>query len=304
MDLLQLLGWLFSNGLVIPMANILVFLTKASFGSYGIAIIIFTLIMRAVTWPLTRQQLHSTRAMQAIQPRVSEIQKKYKDPKRRQEEQMKLYREAGINPLGCIWPMLVQMPVWFGLYQAIRLTLGSSPESLLSLSQKLYPWPYLQSAIPLEDHFLWMNMANPDPTMIMAILVGGTMWIQQRMTTPPQTGGDPQQQQMNSTMLIMMPLMFAFFTLQFPSGLALYWVATNIVSIVLQYFYIGPENVEWKRIFTFSMNPGAPPAAKQTDDTAKAQQDAGSEGPAETEVEKPAPRRRRRRRRGRRTRRR
>lgn len=303
MDLLQLIGWLFTNGLVIPMTNFLVLLSRLSFGSFGIAIIIFTLIMRAFTWPLTQRQLQASRAMQVVQPQIQALQKKYKDPKRRSEETMKIYKEAGMNPLGCIWPMLVQFPIWIALFQAIRFTLGSSPESLLSLSQRLYPWSFLRTAAPLEDQFLWMDMGQPDPTFIMAILVGASMWVQQRMMTPMNPSADPQQQQMNQTMMWMMPLMFAFFTLQFPSGLALYWVATNIVSVILQYFYLGPSNVSWRRIF--SLSPAPAPAAAPAN-SAKQEPEATSEDgevsageDEEVDVGERVRRRRRRRRRGR-----
>src|SRR3989304_1512685 len=114
------------------MTTFLVLLARLSFGSFGVAIIIFTLVMRAITWPLTQQQLRASRAMQAVQPRIQEIQKKHKDPRRRSEETMKVYRETGFSPVGCIWPMLVQFPIWIALYQAIQFTLGSTPENLLS----------------------------------------------------------------------------------------------------------------------------------------------------------------------------
>ena len=302
MDLFELIGWLWTNGLVIPMTNLLVLLARLSFGSFGIAIIIFTLFMRAVTWPLTRQQLQASRAMQAANPKIHEIQKKYKDPKRRSEETMKVYREAGFSPLGCLWPMLVQFPIWIALFQSIRFTLGSTPESLLGLSQRLYPWDYLTTSVPLENQFLWMDMGQPDGTLLMAVLVGASTWVQQRMTTPVTASADPQQQQMNNTMMFMMPLMFAFFTLQFPSGLALYWVATNVVGVVLQYFYQGGD-IDWKRIV--SITPAPAPAAQDS----KQQQQEAAGGESEDGVDEPggepaaaAPKRRRRRRRGRRRR--
>ena len=295
MDLLDVIGWLFTNGLIIPMTNVLVLLSRVSFGSFGIAIIIFTLIMRALTWPLTQKQLHSTRAMQVVQPRMQEIQKKHKDPKRRSEETMKLYREAGVNPLGCIWPMLVQFPIWIALYQSIRFTVGSTPENLLDLSQRLYAWSFLRTAAPLETHFLGMDMGANSP-LIMAILVGGSMWVQQRMMSPTNPSADPQQQSMNNMMLWMMPLMFGYFTLNFPSGLALYWVATNIVSIVLQYFYLGPKQVSWRRIFALS--PAAAPVARSVREDPQVAQPNAEEEEA-SGLEDPIRRRRRRRRRGR-----
>lgn len=262
MDALEIIGWLWDYGLVIPMINFLVLIAALAFGSFGIAIIIFTLLMRAITWPLTRQQLRAAKAMQAVQPRIVEIQKKYKDPKRRSEETMKLYREAGFNPAGCIWPMLVQMPILFALYQAIRFTLGETPEALLDLSQRLYPVPFLRTAVPLENHFLWMDLGQPDSTLIMAVLVGASTFVQQRMTTPTSASADPQQQSVNQTMMWMMPLMFAFFTLQFPSGLALYWTATNVVGIAMQYFYQGPSNFSWRKIVSIGPLAAPTPAAR------------------------------------------
>ena len=292
MDLFQVIGWLWTYGLAIPMTNCLVLLARLSFGNFGAGIILFTLLMRGLTWPLTRQQLQASRMMADVQPRIQAIQKQHKDPKRRSEETMKLYREAGVSPLGCVLPMLVQFPIWIALYQAIRFTLGNTPENVLSLSQRLYPWSYLRTAIPLNNRFLWMNLAQPDTTLIMAVVVGVSAFLQQRMTMPMRANADPQQQQVNNTMLWMMPMMFAFFTLQFPSGLALYWVATNVVGIVLQYFYQGPSQFNWRQIFSLrpTAQPSAPSALRPAE-TSNAEEKAPDEtGPAK---------RKRRRRRGR-----
>lgn len=304
MDFFQLISWLWTHGLVVPMTNMLILLARIAGGNFGIAIIIFTLIMRGATWPLTRQQLKASRAMQASQPRIQQIQKQYKDPRRRSEETMKVYREAGFSPLGCIWPMLVQFPIWIALYQTIRFTLGTTPENLLSLSQRLYPWEFLRTSVPLENHFLWMDMGKPDSTLIMAVLVGGSTWVQQRMTTPTTASADPQQQSVNNTMLFMMPLMFAFFTLQFPSGLALYWVSTNVVGIVMQFFYQGPSEFDWRRIFTLTPTPAATQQAATQQKQLEAAEENSNEGEdgAETEAVVPANKPRRRRRRGRRRR--
>ncbi len=300
MDLFQIIGWLWSHGLVIPMTNFMVLVARLSFGNFGMAVIIFTLLTRALTWPLTRQQLQASRKMQEIQPKVQALQKTHKDPRRRSEETMKLYKEAGVSPLGCVWPMLVQFPIWIALYQSIRFTLGATPENLIDLSQRLYPWSFLRTAVPLDKHFLWLDLGKPDSTLIMAVLVGASAWIQQKMTTPMSASQDPQQTQMNQTMLIMMPLMFAMFTLQFPSGLALYWLATNVVSIVLQYFYMG-RKFEFKQLFTFA--PAPAPAAKQSEPEL-ARKPAKQEAPQEEAepVGAEPERRRRRRRRGRRRR--
>lgn len=304
MDLFQLIGWVWTHALVIPMTNFLVLIARLCFGYFGIAIIVFTLLSRAATWPLTRKQLQATKGMQAAQPRIQAIQKTHKDPKRRSEETMKVYRELGINPLGCVWPMLIQFPIWIALYQSIRFTLGVTPESLLDLSGRLYPWEFLRTAPPLTNTFLWLDLSKPDGTFIMAILVGGSAWLQQKMATPTPTATmDPQQQQMNQTMLFMMPLMFAFFTLQFPSGLALYWVSTNIVSIVLQYFYMG-RIVNWRQVFSLSPAPAPAAVSKSAERSPKPSKEVAPEEDDEVvaEVADDATRRRRRRRGGKRRR--
>jgi YidC/Oxa1 family membrane protein insertase len=175
--------------------------------------------------------------MQLLQPRIQELQKKYaKDQRKLQQEMMKVYKEAGINPLGCLWPMLIQLPIWIALYQSIMQAMAATPESLLSLSQHLYHWAAVGQAVPLNDHFLWLRLSQ-NGDIILAVLVGGTMWIQQKMVTPPPA--DPRQQTMTSMTTLMMPLMFGFFTLSFPSGLALYWVVSNIIGIIIQYFVSG-----------------------------------------------------------------
>jgi len=288
------MGELFHLVLVDPMSNALVFMSRIFFNNFGLAIIALTVVLRGLTWPLTHSQLKSTRAMTTLQPKIQEIQKKYNDPKRRSEETMKLYREAGVNPLGCLLPMLVQFPIWIALYQSIRFVLGETPESLLSLSQRLYPWSYLQDGVPLEKHFLWLNLAHPN--FVLAVLVGLSMFVQQRVTTP-QRALDPQQQQTQSMMLWMMPLMFGYISLSVPSGLALYWFVSNIEQLGLQYMYMGPSRVSWRRLLWMEETSAKTPRASVTSsgdgDGAESAQDDGP--PAATSDE-----RRRRRRRGRR----
>jgi YidC/Oxa1 family membrane protein insertase len=221
-----------------PVLNVLVALTQLVGGDFGLAIIALTVIVRLISWPLTKRQLNSTKAMQEMQPKVQELQKKYgKNKEKLQQEMMKLYKEAGINPLGCIWPMLIQFPIWIALYQAIMSALATTPESLLGIAQRLYSWGIVNQAIPLSSRFLWLDLSQPDPYFILAILVGGTMWAQQKMTTAPAV--DPRQQSTNRMMTLMMPLMFGFLTLMFPSGLALYWAVSNIIGIITQYFVTG-----------------------------------------------------------------
>jgi YidC/Oxa1 family membrane protein insertase len=245
------LSFIWNQVLIDPMTNALIVLSNICFGSFGFSIIIFTILMRGITFPLTLKQLRSSRAMSAIQPRMQEIQKKYKDPKRRSEETMKLYREAGVNPLGCLLPMVVQMPIWFALYRVIQVTLGSTPESLITLSHRLYPWSYVQHAVPLSDRFLGLDLAQGN--LPLALLVGAGMYVQQKLSTPPPM--DERQQSMNSTMMWMMPLMFTYFAINFPSGLAIYWFVSSVVSIVLQYIYVGSNQLTWRSLFSLKPAP-------------------------------------------------
>ncbi len=222
-----------------PLINVLIVLSDYLFNSLGLTIIVLTIVVRALMYPLTQKQLQASKAMQSIQSEVAELRKKYaKDRQRLAQEQMKLYKQSGMNPAGCMLPMLVQMPVWIALYQAIIRVLAVAPEGFLNLSHHLYSsWPMVFSLVPLASRFLWLDLAVPDRTMILPILVGGTMWMQQKMMTAPTP--DPQQRAQSQMMLWMMPLMFAFLTMSFPSGLALYWVASNVISIVTQYFITG-----------------------------------------------------------------
>lgn len=221
-----------------PVLNSLIALCTMLANNFGLAIIVLTIAVRLVLFPLTVRQTKSTKAMQTLQPKMQELQKKYgRNQQKLKQETMKLYKEGGINPLGCIWPMLIQFPIWIALYQSIMQALAATPENLLSLSGHLYSWTAVSQAVPLNEHFLWLKLSKPDPNMILAIVVGGTMWVQQKMVTPPPT--DPKQQSMTSMTTLMMPLMFGMLTLSFPSGLALYWAVSNIIGIVVQYFVGG-----------------------------------------------------------------
>jgi YidC/Oxa1 family membrane protein insertase len=221
-----------------PVLNVLVALSHLLSGSFGLAIIALTIIVRLISWPLTRRQLRSSKAMQDMQPKIQELQKKYgKNQQKLQQEMMKLYKEAGVNPLGCLWPMLVQFPIWIALYQAIVRALATTPDNLLDLAHRLYSWDIVNQAIPLSSKFLWLDLGQPDPYWILAIIVGGTMWVQQKMTQAPAV--DAAQQSTSRMITLMMPLMFGFLTLWFPSGLALYWAVSNIIGIVAQYFVTG-----------------------------------------------------------------
>lgn len=219
-----------------PMLNFLVLMSKYFLGSFGIAVIVLTIIIRLLMFPLTMKQLQSSKAMQAIGPKMKDLQKKYaKDQQKLNQEVMKMYKEEGINPLGCAFPMLVQFPIWIALYQSVIQALAYTPENLLGLSKQLYSSAVIREALPLNHHFLWLDLTKGD--IFMAILTVASMWALQKMSTQPST--DPQQQSMNRIMLWVLPLMFGLFSLTLPSGLSLYWVVSNIISMVLQYRVTG-----------------------------------------------------------------
>ena len=225
-----------------PMLNFMILVSNALFNNFGLAIIVLVIVVRLLMTPLTLRQIHHTRAMSAMGPKIKELQKKYgKDKKKLQQEMASVYKESGVSPMGCLGPMMLQLPIWIALYRSILGAVATTPEALLGLSGQLYSLSAIHQAVPLNPNFLWLNLAQPDVPpngyFILPILVAASMWVLQKMSTAPSP--DQQQQSMNKMMIWMMPLMFAFFTLAFPSGLALFWVVSNIIGTITQYFITG-----------------------------------------------------------------
>jgi YidC/Oxa1 family membrane protein insertase len=219
-----------------PMTNVLIVLTDVLFNNFGLAIIALTLIVNAAMIPLTLKQTRASKAMQELQPKLAELKKKYaKDKEKLAREQMNLYKESGVSPAGCLLPLLIQMPIWIALFQSIMRVLAVIPENLAGLSNYLYSWPMVYTTLPLNNHFLWLNLATGD--IFLALLVGASMWVQQKMVQAPTV--DPSQKTQSSLMLWIMPIMFAWLTLSFPSGLALFWVTSNLFRIGVQYWIGG-----------------------------------------------------------------
>jgi len=268
-----------------PLINVLLLMNILVAGQFGLAIILFTLILRLATIPFTIRQLESTKAMQSMQPLQAEIQKKYKDPKRRQEELMKLYKEHNINPLGCFMPFLIQIVVFMGLYRALVYTVGGSPESLVGLSQGLYPLGILQNQIPLNQHFLWMSLGHPDTLFIVPLTVGISTYVQQRLSITPNASAQQQQQQQMMTW--MMPMLLMFITLQLPSGVGVYWVVSNVFSLFASYYVYGKRVLSWKQLLPITMPETTAPAARPRKSERKA--DIEAEDVAETDANKHEP---------------
>jgi YidC/Oxa1 family membrane protein insertase len=243
------------------MLNGLLFLYQLLFHNFTLAILVFTLLIRLITYPLTYQQQKATRKMTELQQSDSwkKMQEKFKNDKEKlAQEQMKLYQEAGANPFGACLPTLIQFPVLIGLYQSIQQAMAASPVQLFDLSRHIYPFlPNAASLIPIENRFLWLNLGLPDQLFILPILVAVSMYFQSKMITPPATG-DPSAAQMSQSMTLTMPLMFGWFSLSFPSGLSIYFIISNLIGIAQTAL---TQPVNWKNVFSFSLGGPAPAAA-------------------------------------------
>jgi len=233
--------------LAYPMANLILLLYNLLGQSTVAAIAVLTLLINLLLLPLTLSQQRSARKMQEFQPQLQKLQKKYaNDRERLAQEQMKLYQEAGINPMAGCLPLLIQMPIWFGLIGAIRYCIPSTPLEMLRFSQHIYQWiPGVVGLVPLQSTFLGMDLGRP-PSMdqwwsySLPILVFATSWFQQKLLTPP-TASDDQSQaaSMSKQMQIMMPFMMMLFTLQYSTGLSIYFIISSAIRIVQYYFIPG-----------------------------------------------------------------
>jgi YidC/Oxa1 family membrane protein insertase len=186
---------------------------QIGFPSYALAIVLLTVIIKILLYPLTYKQMQSMKVMQELQPKIKELDKKYKnDPKKKQEAIMQLYKQHGANPMSGCLPLLIQFPILIALFRGLQTFQPSNFE---------------------HYNFLWIkDLGQADPTgIILPVLVGLATFAQQYVTTP--NASDPTQK----TMLYAMPVLFGFMTRSFPSGLAFYWIIFSIVG-GLQQIYI------------------------------------------------------------------
>ena len=179
------------------------------FGSYGLAIILLTIIIKVILYPLTAKQIQSMKAMQILQPKLKKLQERYKNnPQMMQQQMAELYKEAGVNPLAGCLPMLIQMPILMGMYYA------------------LFNFDYGG----VEPSFLWLpSLSQTDPIYVLPVLSALTTFLQQKMSMTEIT-------QQTKMLMIIMPLFIGWISLNFPSGLVLYWVTMNIVQIIQQWW--------------------------------------------------------------------
>src|SRR5215831_12479481 len=217
------------------------------FGSLALSIILLTVIVRLALFPLTLKQLKSTKATQAIQPLIADVRKKYKDQKEQYAAMQAIYKEYGVNPVAGCLPLLIQLPVLYGLFFALREALNTNNlpplEYLHSLNQSIYPF-LPKFIVPPDPYMIWfggpINLGHPDPTHILPILAALATFVQLRMSQPRTVTGskDTMTQQMQ-IMQYIMPLVTLFFAWTFAAGLALYWTTSTIFTIVQQYFVTG-----------------------------------------------------------------
>lgn len=242
-----------------PFVTILAWLYAALNQDIVLAIVVLTVIIRFLTYPLLAKQQESSRRMQQLQPQLKKLQEKYKNDKEKMSQaQMKLYRENKVNPVGGCFPMVIQFPILIGLYQAIFFALAATPFQLVDLSERLLI-PGLDSLIPLQRMWtpipqlasilpeLDLTLApteNPHYSLILPLLVLITTWVQQKltmMTTKQKSDKDDDEEdekprggqaQMMQSMTTIMPIMFGFFSLSFSVGLSVYFVTSNLIGIV------------------------------------------------------------------------
>ncbi len=182
-------------------------LEKFGVGSYGLAIIILTVIIKIILYPLTKKQFQSLKGMQTIAPKMKKLQEKYKDnPQLLQQKMLQLYQEAGVNPFAGCLPMLIQMPILMALYYTF------------------FSFDYGGDA----PSFLWVpNLSETDPLYILPLIAAGTTFLMQKISTV-------ESNQQTKIMMIFFPLFMGFISLNLPAGLVLYWATQNVVQIVQQ----------------------------------------------------------------------
>ena len=203
-------------------------------GNYGLSIILLTILTKICFYPLTQKSMTSMKQMQALQPQMNALRAKYKNDKQRlQKETMELYRKHGVNPMGGCLPIVIQIPIFYALYVTLTVSVELQQSPLLCLGTA-------PNWLPLfGGKDLWVcDLSAKDPTYLLPLLMGASMFIQQKMTP---TVGDPRQ----AKIMLLLPVVFTFTFLEFPAGLVLYWLVNNVLSIIQQmYINRNPKRVE------------------------------------------------------------
>ena len=246
------------NFLVNPITQLLIFLYGLTGNNLGFAIILLTLIIRAVLVPVTIPSLKSAKKLQELKPHLDRLKEKHKDKQKLQLAQLELYKQHGINPASGCLPQIAQLLVLIALYQVFIEFINA---------------PGLNGQA-LNLNFLWLNLGKPDPYYILPVLAGLSQLVFSLMMTSgleshvkaPKDKKEKQKeensmemaQSMSQQMLLIMPVMTVLISLKFPSGLALYWVITTVFSLVQQYLVSGPGGLKPTLTRVLSFLPGKP----------------------------------------------
>ncbi|MGD2143842.1 MAG: YidC/Oxa1 family membrane protein insertase [Anaerolineae bacterium] len=232
--------------IIYPFANLLLLLYQYLGHQTIAAIAALTILTRLLILPLTLSQQRSAQKMQKLQPEIEKLREKYSnDQEKLAQEQMKLWRKAGVNPMGGCLPLLIQLPIMIALYRAIIFCVPSTPLQLFQFSGHIFidQWlPNLTGLVPLQSTFLGMDLGMPPGpgqwwSYALPIFVFATSWLQQKLLSPPGSGdGQSQAEMMNQQMKIMMPLMFGFISLQYATGLSIYFIISNLFGMAQYYF--------------------------------------------------------------------
>ena len=214
--------------------------------SYGVSIVILTIIINIIIFPLTLRQTRSTKRMQDAQSDIKKVQKQYKDDKEELNKKIaELYKEKGINPLGCVVPLIVQMPIWFALFRVLREPLLFIPKEANLYSklgdQSSVLFFNMDLQIPASAITAWIDRA---PYIVLILLVVGTALIQQNQLTKKQGKSNNQQQQQMQMIGKVMPIFFGFISWTLPSGLVVYFLTGNIFRIGQQALIVKLEENE------------------------------------------------------------
>jgi len=236
---------MFEAILVQPLINALILLYSLfPIHSFGIAIILLTLLIRALLWPLQSQTLRSQKALNKLQPEIKKISEKYKnDPKKVQEMTLELYKEKEVNPLSSCLPTLIQLPLLFALFYALIKFKDPAFYDLLNPNAgiwlMLYPWvrnlEFVKSALSVPfNTYLFGVIDLVKPSIVLAIIAGATQFLQTKLMTPKNQGTGQAAQTMNM-MLYMFPLLTVFIGATMPAALPLYWIITSSAAALQQY---------------------------------------------------------------------
>ena len=286
-----------------PLANILIWLDGILEGwgvlyHWGWAIILFTFLVKLLTFPLNLSQIRGMQAQKELQPRLQELQKKYgKDRERLAQEQMKLYQEAGVNPLSGCLPLLIQMPILFGLYAAL-VAIGpflsnagffwipdlAFPQYHIGMSWISEAWQTgtgTMAATGVSGYYTLVAY------LILPVLLVVTQFVMQKWMTPTPATGDGAQAGLTQNMTLIMTLFFGYFTLQVPAGLTLYWVTSNLLQM-LQQWAVTRFFVKSERPATATAAAGSNGAGAVTIDGTAEQVEKPAANPSKATAAKPA----------------